>query len=236
MSLLKQKRFWKAAAVVEHGEGYGVELDGRAVNTPNKTPLIVPTREMALAIAAEWDAQVDKIDPLTMPVTRAANSAVDKVAPQLAEVVAELANYGDSDLLCYRAAGPVELIARQSEKWDPVLDWADAEFGGRLNVGEGVMHVAQDPELLANLHAQVAEFSNFALTGAHDLVAISGSLILALAVTRGAMTPENAWDLSRLDEHWQVEQWGEDEEASAHEALKRTAFLNAARFYEMAMT
>ncbi|MDO7630939.1 MAG: ATP12 family chaperone protein, partial [Loktanella sp.] len=137
MSLLKQKRFWKAAAVVERDGGFGVALDARAVNTPNKTPLILPTRIMAEAIAVEWDAQVDKIDPLTMPVTRGANSAIDKVAPQQAEVVADLANYGDSDLLCYRAAGPVELVTRQAEKWDPVLDWAEGTFGTRLNVGEG---------------------------------------------------------------------------------------------------
>lgn len=236
MSLLKQKRFWKAAAVVERDAGFGVELDGRAVNTPNKTPLILPTRAMAQAIAVEWDAQVDKIDPLTMPVTRGANSAIDKVAPQQAEVVADLANYGDSDLLCYRAAGPVELVTRQAEKWDPVLDWAATEFGSRLNVGQGVMHVAQDPALLANLHAEVAAFDNFALAGVHDLIAISGSLILALSVTRKHLPAGDAWLLSRLDEHWQIEQWGDDEEASAHEALKRTAFLNAARFYELSVT
>lgn len=236
MSLLKQKRFWKAAAVVTRGAGFGVELDGRPVNTPNKTPLVVPTRAMAEAIAKEWDAQVEKIDPLTMPVTRGANSAIDKVAPQQAEVVADLANYGDSDLLCYRAAGPRELIARQAEKWDPALDWAAETFGARLNVGEGVMHVAQNPALLANLHAEVAAFDNFALAGVHDLIAISGSLILALSVTRGAVDAEDAWLLSRLDEHWQIELWGEDDEALAHEALKKEAFLNAARFYQMLLT
>jgi chaperone required for assembly of F1-ATPase len=213
-----------------------VALDGRAVNTPNKTSLILPTRTLAEAIAVEWDAQIDKIDPLTMPVTRGANSAIDKVAPQHAEVVADLANYGDSDLLCYRAAGPVELVARQAEKWDPIVDWAEGAFGARLNVGEGVMHVPQDAALLANLHAEVAAFDNFALAGVHDLIAISGSLILALAVTRKHLLPVDAWSLSRLDEHWQIEQWGDDEEASAHEALKRTAFLNAARFYEMSIT
>lgn len=236
MSLLKQKRFWKAAAVVERDGGFGVELDGRAVNTPNKTPLVVPTRAMAQAIAVEWDAQVDKIDPLTMPVTRGANSAVDKVAPQQAEVVADLANYGDSDLLCYRAAGPQELIARQAEKWDPVLDWAAEAFGARLTVGEGVMHVAQPPALLAKLHAEVASFDNFALAGVHDLIAISGSLILALSVTRGALKPEEAWILSRLDEHWQAELWGDDDEALVHEALKKAAFMDAARFYRLSLT
>ena len=236
MSILKQKRFWKTASAVPRETGFGVTLDNRPVNTPNKTPLIVPTLGMAQAIAAEWDAQAEKIDPLTMPVTRGANSAIDKVAPQQAEVVSLLADYGGTDLLCYRAAGPVELVTLQAEKWDPVLDWAAGEFGSRLNVGEGVMHVPQDSALLKQLHAQVASFDNFALAGVHDLIGISGSLILALAVTRGALPAPEAWMLSRVDEHWQARQWGEDEEASAHEALKRAAFLDAVRFYSLSLT
>lgn len=236
MSILKQKRFWKQAAVVENDGGYGVELDGRRVNTPNKTPLIVPTISMAQAIAAEWDAQPEKIDPLSMPVTRSANSALDKVLPQQAEVTAMLAEYGDSDLLCYRAAGPVELIAQQAAMWDDVLDWAATEFGGRLVVGEGVMHVAQDTVILQNLHAQVTAFDNFALVGVHDLVAISGSLILALAVTRGAVSVSDAWAKSRVDEHWQVSQWGHDDEASANESLKKQAFVHAEKFYRLSLT
>tara|TARA_R110002051_G_scaffold137753_7_gene210321 strand:- start:17426 stop:18136 length:711 start_codon:yes stop_codon:yes gene_type:complete len=236
MSILKQKRFWKTATATPREGGFGVNLDSRPVNTPNKTPLIVPTLGMARAIASEWDAQPEKIDPLTMPVTRSANSAIDKVAPQQAEVVSLLADYGGTDLLCYRAAGPVELVTLQAEKWDPVLDWAAGEFGSRLNVGEGVMHVAQDPALLAHLHAEVASFDNFALAGVHDLIGISGSLILALSVTRGALAAQDAWLLSRVDEHWQAQQWGDDEEALAHEALKKTAFLDAARFYSLSLT
>lgn len=236
MSILKQKRFWKQASVVERDGGYGVELDGRSVNTPNKTPLILPTLPMAQAIAAEWDAQDEKIDPLSMPVTRSANSALDKVLPQQADVVAMLAEYGDSDLLCYRAAGPAELIAQQAAMWDDMLDWATSEFGGRLAVGEGVMHVSQDPALLQKLHAQVAAFDHFALVGVHDLVAISGSLILALAVTRDVVSVPDAWAKSRVDEHWQISQWGEDEEASANEALKKQAFEHAEHFFRLSLT
>lgn len=236
MSILKQKRFWKHATAHERDGGYGVMLDERSVNTPNKTPLIVPTLPMAEAIAAEWDAQSEKIDPLSMPVTRSANSALDKVLSQQAEVVAMLAEYGDSDLLCYRAAGPVELIALQVAAWDSVLDWAADEFGSRLSVGEGVMHVAQDSGLLANLHKEVAAFDHFALVGVHDLVSISGSLILALAVTRGAIPVEDAWGKSRVDEHWQASQWGDDEDASANEALKKQAFEHAERFYRLSLT
>lgn len=236
MSILKQKRFWKQATTVPRDGGFGVLLDDRAVNTPNKTPLVLPTLKMAEAIAVEWDAQAEKIDPLTMPVTRGANSAIDKVAPQHDEVAALLAAYGGTDLLCYRAAGPVELVTIQSLKWNPVLDWAATEFGIALNVCEGVMHVAQDPALLVAFHAEVASFDPFALAGVHDLIGISGSLILALSVTRGALSPDEAWLLSRIDEHWQAEKWGADDEASAHEALKKTAFLDAARFYDLSLT
>ena len=236
MSILKQKRFWKQAATVARDGGFAIELDGRLVNTPNKTPLIVPAHPMAQAIAAEWDAQPEKIDPLSMPVTRSANSALDKVLPQQADVTAMLPEYGDSDLLCYRAAGPVELIAQQAVMWDDVLDWAATEFGGRLVVGEGVMHVVQDAALLQTLHTQVTAFDNFALVGVHDLVAISGSLILALAVTRGAVSVPDAWAKSRVDEHWQALHWGDDEEASANEALKKQAFEHAERFYRLSLT
>ena len=236
MSILKQKRFWTKAEAAARDGGFGVTLDGRAVNTPNKTPLIVPTQTMAQAIADEWDAQVEQIDPLTMPVTRAANSSLDKVLPQQAEVVAMLAEYGGSDLLCYRAVGPQELIARQAAAWDPLLDWAADQFGARLVVGEGVMHIAQDAALLANFHAEVASFDHFALAGVHDLISISGSLVIALAVTRNHLTVDQAWQASRIDEHWQVEQWGDDDEATATEAKKNEAFCDAARFYQLSLT
>lgn len=236
MSILKQKRFWKEATADKRDDGYGVFLDGRPVATPNKTPLIMPTLKMAQAAAAEWAAQDDQIDPLSMPVTRSANSALDKVAPQQAEVVSMLAEYGDTDLLCYRAAGPAELIERQAKQWDPMIDWAEEEFGGRLQVGEGVMHVPQDPALLSNLHAEVASFDNFALTAVHDLVSISGSLVLGIAVTRGAVDVDHAWSLSRIDEHWQIEQWGEDDEATEAESKKKASFEHASRFYQLSLT
>lgn len=236
MSILKQKRFWTDAKADVRDDGFGVFLDGRPVATPNKTPLIMPTLSMAQAVAAEWAAQEEQIDPLSMPVTRSANSAIDKVAPQQAEVVKMLAEYGDTDLLCYRAAGPVELITRQADHWDPMLDWAEAEFGGRLNTGEGVMHVPQDPALLSNLHAEVASFDNFALTAVHDLITLSGSLILGLAITRGAIDVARAWAMSRVDEQWQIEQWGEDDEAREAESTKCAAFDHAARFYQLTLT
>lgn len=234
MSDWKAKRFWKAATVEPCDGGFTVQLDGRPVRTPAKAPLTTPTMVMAEAVALEWDAQQDIIDPRTMPVTRGANAAIDKVRTQRAEVVGLLAEYGDSDLLCYRAAGPDELIKRQAAGWDPMLDWAAGTLDARLFVGEGVMHVTQKPDVLGRLEAEVAAFDDFSLAAVHDLISISGSLVLALAITKDAIKVEDAWLLSRIDEHWQIEQWGEDEEAAIAEAVKRDAFCDAARFYRLA--
>jgi chaperone required for assembly of F1-ATPase len=231
MSDWKPKRFWKEAKPEACSGGFTVLLDTRTVRTPAKSVLVVPTLSMAEAIAIEWDAQGEHLDPSSMPVTRGANAAIDKVRTQRQEVIGLLAEYGDSDLLCYRAAGPVELVARQAAGWDPLLDWAASALGARLFVGEGVMHVPQTKQALENLHAELAAFDEFALAAAHDLISMSGSLVLALAVIKGAVTAPDAWGLSRIDEHWQVEQWGEDEEAAAGELVKREAFENAARFF-----
>ncbi|MEJ8562518.1 ATP12 family protein [Yoonia sp. GPGPB17] len=236
MSDWQPKRFWKQAKTEACEGGFTVKLDGRPVRTPAKAPLTLPTQAMADAIAQEWDAQEEVVDPRTMPVTRGANAAIDKVRTQRDEVIALLAEYGDSDLLCYRAAGPEALIERQANAWDPMLDWAAETLGARLFVGEGVMHVTQKPEVLAKLTAEVASFDDFALAAVHDLISLSGSLILALAITRQAITVEEAWLLSRIDEHWQIEQWGEDEEAAAAEFTKKTAFFDAAQFYRFSLT
>lgn len=231
MSGWKAKRFWKSASVEPVDGGWTVKLDGRAVKTPAKAPLILPTEAMAQAIAAEWDAQTGEVKPDTMPYTRTANSAIDKVAVQHGEVAEMLAAYGGSDLLCYRATGPEPLIERQAAAWDPLLDWADQALGLRLTATAGVMHIAQDPQALTLSHNLVSALGPFHLAAFHDLVAISGSLVLALAVIHGRLEPEQAWALSRLDENWQIEQWGEDEEAQAMAEVKHADFLQAARFY-----
>lgn len=233
MSAWKAKRFWKEATVEAVAGGFTVRLDGRPVKTPAKTLLVVPTLALAEAIADEWDAQSGLVKPETMPFTRSANSALDKIVPQFDAVVALLAAYGGTDLLCYRAIGPGSLVARQAAAWDPLLDWSADALGARLVATAGVMHIAQEPASLARLQALVASFSPFRLAAFHDLVAISGSLILALAVTRGRLSAAEAWTLSRIDEAWQIEQWGEDEEATASEAVREADFLQAGRFYAL---
>lgn len=231
----KAKRFWKETALTETDAGFGVALDGRPVRTPAKAALILPTRAMAEAVQAEWDAVEDQIDPRTMPFTRTANAAIDKVAVQKTEVADMIADYGGTDLLCYRADEPQELRARQDAAWDPLLDWAAETHGARLRVTSGVMHLAQPEEALAPLRKTVRECSPFQLAALHDLVALSGSLVIGLAVGPGQEAPEALWDVSRVDETWQEEQWGKDEEAQIQAALKRTAFLHAARVWRLCL-
>ena len=229
----KAKRFWKAASVVPDGAGWAVRLDGRAVKTPAKAPLVVPTAAMAHAIAAEWDAQQGTVSPATMPVTRASNSAIDKVAVQFDEVAAMIAAYGGSDLLCYRAEGPAALVARQAAAWDPLLDWAAVVLSAPLVVTAGIVPVAQPAASLDRLAAEVRGFDPFRLAALHDLVAISGSLVIGLAIANGRIGVGDGWDASRIDETWQAEHWGLDDEAAELAALKQQALADAARFLRL---
>lgn len=233
MSDWKAKRFWKEARVVEKDDGFAVELDNRPVKTPAKRPLHVPTLPFAEMIAAEWDAQEKEIKPETMPATKTANAAIDKVAVQHAEVADMLAAYGDADLLCYRAESPEPLVARQQAQWDPVLDWAAEALGVRLKPRTGVIHAPQDQRALETLRAQTHALTAFELAAFHDLVSLSGSLVLGFATIHGARDARELWDISRLDEHWQIEQWGHDDEAEAHAELKKASFLHAAHMFTL---
>ena len=233
MSDWKPKRFWTSTAVVETEAGHTVELDGRRVRTPAKAALVLPTQAMAEAVATEWEAQDEEVDPTRMPFTRSANAAIDKVQHQHAEVADMLAAYGDSDLLCYRATYPDALQNRQAEAWDPALDWADESLGARLRPLAGVVHQPQDADALEVLRRQVHAMTAFQLAAFHDLVSLSGSLILGFAASQDWRKPNEIWRISRLDELWQIEQWGDDDEAQAVAETKETAFLHAKRFYDL---
>ncbi|WP_374435964.1 ATP12 family chaperone protein [Tabrizicola sp.] len=233
MSAWSARRFWTTASAVPVEGGFTVQLDGRPVRTPLKSPLVLPTLALAEAVAFEWQAQEGTVKPETMPFTRMANSAVDKVKPQFVAVADMLAEYGGSDLLCYRAEGPAELVARQAEEWDPLLDWASAELGAALRTTTGVMPVTQPESSLAALRSLVHGFGAFQLAAFHDLVAITGSLVLAMAVTRGRIDVAEAWRLSRIDEDWQIALWGEDEEAAEVAARKRADLVQADRFFTL---
>ncbi len=228
------KKFWSRVGVTEVDGGFGVALDGRPVRTPLKSVMTMPTRAFADAVAEEWRAVDETVDPNVMPLTRAANSALDKVTPQRADVIAILAAYGESDLLCYRAERPEGLVARQHDVWQPWLDWAEDTLGARLRTTQGVIPVAQEAAATAKLRAELEAMTAFQLTGIHDLITISGSLVLALAVVKEALSAADAWEASRLDELWQIEQWGADDEAEALARIKRADFLRGYEVYAMA--
>ncbi len=230
MSEWAPKRFWKSTEISETENGFQVQLDGRPVRTPSKTLLELPSRGMAEAIAAEWDKVEEKIDPSLMPVTRAANAAIDKVTIQHSEVAAMLAAYAETDLLCHRAEHPDGLIQKQKEAWDPILDWAATRYSAPLISVSGILPAVQPENSLQTYLTVVMSFGPFSMTALHDLVGISGSLLLGLWVAEDQSRAKTAWDISRIDEEWQISQWGEDEEASETAAKKQAEFLNAARF------
>lgn len=224
------KRFYKDVGVAPEGDGFALRLDGRAVTTPARSALVVPGKALAEAMAEEWAAQGDEIDPRSMPLTGLANAAIDRVAPDPQAFAARLAEYAESDLLCYRADSPDKLVARQAERWNPILAWAAQRFDIELHVVSGIMHQPQSEAAVQQLKRAVAARGAFELAGLSPLVTVSGSLVIALALAEGAIPFEEAWNAASLDEQWQLEQWGEDSEASAALAARRQDFAAAARF------
>lgn len=227
MSWKPPRRFWTEVGIRAEPGGFAVLLDTRPLQTPAKALLRVPTPALAAAIAAEWQAIEAEIDPERLPLTRAANTAIDRVSRDPAPVVEALAAYGNADLICYRADGPEALRRRQAAAWDPWLAWAAERLAAPLSTTTGVMPLSQPAASLAALRAAVADFDPFSLVAVHDLVTLSGSLVLGLAVAQGALPGSEAWALSRLDEIWQAEQWGADDEAEAAAAIRARAFLGA---------
>jgi chaperone required for assembly of F1-ATPase len=225
-------RFYKDASVAEHqseGEGgFAVLLDGRPVRSPARKPLAAPRRELAQAIAAEWQAQEKVIDPAAMPLTRLANSIIDGVATATEPVAAEIEKYLGTDMLFYRAADPDGLIELQRRHWDPVLDWARESFGARFVLAEGVMHVEQPPESMAKARAIISENDGIAgawrLGALHVVTALTGSALLALALAARSISPDEAWTAAHVDEDWNIQFWGRDELALDRRAYRRKEF------------
>ena len=233
MNTALQKRFWKDVSVRPEAAGYGIYLDDRQLKTPLKSSLLAPTMAVANGIAAEWSAVEEKIDPSVMHLTRCANATIDNVVIKQADVAAMLAEYGATDLLCYRADAPIELVARQAEAWDPLLDWVSQKYGATLIATTGIMHVAQPADGQGRMRAVVSAYDPWRLTALHDLVTISGSLVLGLAAATKHLSAEAVWPISRIDETWQEEQWGIDEDANAAAEIKRSDFLKAAKLMDL---
>jgi chaperone required for assembly of F1-ATPase len=226
------KRFWKTVTVEPTDGGLGIALDGRPVRTPGRVPLALPTPALAQAVAEEWSAVGDTLDPRAMPLTGLANAAIDRVAPDPDSFAAGLAAYGESDLLCYRADGPEPLVERQQAAWDPVLEWARQRYDVAFSTTAGVMHVTQPPATVARLSEATAARDPFALAGMSPVVTITGSLVLALALAERAFDAETVWNAAHVDDDWQVERWGEDALATEARALRRRDFDAAVKFLD----
>lgn len=227
------RRFYKQVETRANDEGHEILLDGRPVRTPAKAALRVPTPQLAEAIVGEWEAQAERIDPRSMPLTGLANAAIDRVAPEQEAFVRALAAYGESDLLCYRADTPDGLVARQSQYWDPLLAWARRRFGVDFEVVHGVMHRPQSVTTLEQLRKAVEARDAFALAGLSPLITIPGSLIIALALAERAIDLDTAWAAATVDEAWQIEQWGEDKDEVQRLEGRRREFGAAYRFLSL---
>lgn len=222
------KRFYKSVRATDAAP-FSVCLDDRPLRTPGGKLQAVPTRALAEALAAEWEAQGEKLDMASMLLTKAVNTAIDRIEPRRAEVVEELAGFAGSDLLCYRATSPRELVARQARAWNPWLEWARSELGMDLRTGDGILHVVQPQASLDAARSAMAAFDSFALTALHPAITISGSAVLGLAFGRGLIDAATLLNLSRIDEDYQAERWGEDAEAAAVRNLRKADLELAGR-------
>jgi chaperone required for assembly of F1-ATPase len=229
------KRFFKDVSVGAAAGGFAILLDGKPIKTPGRNMLVLPTENLAAAIAREWQVQGEEIIATSMPLLRLANTVVDGVATNRASVIDAILRFGENDLLCYRAHQPPELAARQREGWDPLLDWVRQRHGAHMRVADGLTHVDQTPDALLALRQALEEFGPFTLGALHVIASITGSAVLTLAVAQGFITGENAFALSRIDEVYQAEIWGEDAGAAkrttalARELDKAVELMTAAR-------
>jgi chaperone required for assembly of F1-ATPase len=224
------RRVYRRAEPVPAGSGHGVALDGRPVKTPAKNDLVVPSAALAAALAAEWDAQETEVRPAEMPLMRLAASAIDRVGPQRAEVVRQIAEYAGTDLVCYRATHPPALTLRQQAAWQPLIDWAVLRYDAPLAVTAGVVPAGQPEVSLRAFAAAVAEHDDFALAALHAATTACGSLVIALALSEGRLDAAEAFAVSQLDESYQIEAWGEDAEQSRRRELLAAEIAAAARF------
>lgn len=227
------KRFHKQAGAAATDGGYAVQLDGRGIKTPAGRRLEVPSQALAQAIAAEWDAQVEEIRPHTMPLTQLASTALDRVGPERAAITEQLLAYAGTDLLCYRAQSPSDLVEQQTAQWQPLLDWAQTHLDAGLLVTNGLIAIDQPPPALAALAAKLDSLDVWRLTVAQAACAASGSLVLALALTEGRIGGAECFVASNLDEAYQVALWGDDAEAAERRALLERDILAAARMLDL---
>jgi len=223
----QRKRFYANAGVTDAPGGFAITLDERPIRTPSGRPVVVPTREIADAIAAEWNAQQEIIDPLTMPLTRFANSVVDAVVDRVEAVTDDVAKYLGSDLLFYRASHPEALVAREAAHWDPVVFWAADTLGAHFILAEGIVHVRQPDSAISAARAALPA-DPWSIAALHVVTTLTGSALLALALLRGLLDQDQVWAAAHVDEDWNIEKWGVDEEVAARRAARLIDFNAAA--------
>ncbi len=234
------RRFYAAVAVGESAGGHTLLLDGKPVHTPARDLLALPGRALAERLAAEWSAQGELIDPGTMPLTRLANSAIDGVARMMEATAAEVAKFSETDLVCYRAGAPEPLVAEQNAAWDPILAFAREHLGARFVCAEGVMYVAQPDAARAAVTNAVAAIAGgpagaMRLAALSTMTTLTGSVLIALAVALGHITPEEAWTKAHVDEDFQARFWGADADAAARRARRWLELDAAATFYRLSV-
>jgi chaperone required for assembly of F1-ATPase len=222
-----RRRFYENATASETPNGYALQLDGKPVHTPARRVLATPTMALAQGLAAEWNAQTDVVDPAKMPLTRLANAIIDGVAETPQPVADEIKKYLASDLLFYRAGTPQGLVERQARHWDPMLQWAAEALGAQFSLGEGVVHIAQPDAALAAAGGAVPD-DPWRLGAVHVITTLTGSALIALAMARGQLSAEAAWQAAHVDEDWNMEQWGRDEMAMQRRAFRHAEFQAAA--------
>lgn len=227
------KRFYKAVSVGETADGFAILLDGRPVKTPAKKALVLPTRNAADLVAAEWDAQAEIINPVKMPLTRLVNSALDGVAAEIDAVFDDIVKYAGTDLLCYRADTPQSLVDAQAAKWDPVLYWAADDLRARFILAEGVIHQQQPESAISAFAATLAKYRTpLEIAALHTMTSLTGSALLALAFAERRITAEEAWIAAHADEDWNIEQWGGDAEAEARRAARWTDMEASCKLFD----
>lgn len=223
----QRKRFYSSAAFAETPDGFAIMLDSKTVRTPSRRPLVAPSREIAAAMAAEWQAQQDVINPMTMPLTRLANSVIDAVGDNVGAVAADIAKYFESDLLFYRAGHPDALVAREADAWNPVLDWAAQTWGAHFILAEGIMHVRQPEPAVAAARAALPA-DPWTIAALHLVTTLTGSALLALALLYRRLDADQVWAAAHVDDDWNSEQWGVDAEVADRRASRRVDFNAAA--------
>jgi chaperone required for assembly of F1-ATPase len=224
------KKFYKLASVTDE---LGIVLDGRGVKTPMKAKLVLPSRALAAAIAAEWNAQEEFINPAAMPLTKLANTAIDRAGGERIFVAGQVVEFAGSDMVCYRADAPANLVELQSAAWDPVVAWASSAMGAKVTFVSGIIHQNQDAATMVAVEAYVAGLSNFELTVAHNLTTLTGSALLGLMLTAKAIAPEAGWAAAHVEEDFQISTWGSDDEATQRRLWRKIDFDGSLQFLNL---